>query len=254
MKKIRVGITGQSGFVGTNLYEKLKGIEDKYECIPFERDYWCDDLELRKFVRQCDMIFHLACLVRSSVPGEVYDTNILLGNKLVNAMIEEGVYPCLLFASSVQEFDDSEYARCKRETREQISNWARQHNTGFAGLIFPNLFGQHARPNSHSFIATFCYKLIHGEQPQIIVDNNVSLKYIDNLVSELVKILEHLYVERFNKTIRFAPDFTMKVSEVLTKLEYFKKSYVDENKCPIISSSAEEQLFLTFKSYITSTL
>lgn len=251
MEKIRVGITGQSGFVGTNLYKRLKNVgENKYECIPFEDYFWKDETCLRNFVRQCDVIFHFACLVRSPIPGDVYDTNILLGNQLVNALIKEKVRPCVMFASSIQEFDESEYARCKRETRQQLSNWAKQHETGFAGLIFPNLFGPHARPNSHSFIATFCYKLTHNEQPQILVDNSVSLMYINNLIDQLLVAIDEIYISKFNKSIRFSPDFTMKVSRVLSILESFKTALFIEDKEPVLNTDAERALFETFTSYI----
>lgn len=250
MSIIKVGITGQSGFVGTNLYNKLKEYPEKYECILFEDSYWQSESKLREFVKQCDAIFHLACLVRSPKPGAVYDTNIMLGNQLVNAMIIEDVHPCLLFASSIQEFDESEYARCKKETREQLSNWAKQHNTGFAGLIFPNLFGPLARPNSHSFVATFCYKLTHGEVPQVLVDNNVSLKFIGNLLSEMLNHLDSLVEKKFNQSVRFQPDFTMKVSRVLEILTSYKESYFDGGKTPEFKSEAEANLFTTFRSYI----
>ncbi len=247
---ISVGITGQSGFVGTNLSEELLRHPDKYKLIPFEDDFFKSDNALREFVRQCDVILHLAALVRSPQPGEVYDTNIMLGNQLINALIEEKVTPCLLFASSIQEFDDTEYGRCKHDTRVQLSRWAEFHKTGFVGMIFPNLFGPKARPNSHSFIATFCYKLTHNEEPKVLVDNNVSLKYIGNLVQELMIAIDDVYSEKFNKSIRFQPDFTMKVTKVLETLQDFKADYLDNGKEPDIKTEAENNLFETFKSYI----
>ena len=250
MNKIKVGITGQSGFVGTNLFMELQKYPEKYEPIPFEDEFFLDEKKLRAFVKQCDVVFHLAAKVRSPKPGDVYDTNIHLGNQLINAFIDEDVAPCVLFASSIQEFDDTEYGRCKHDTRVQLSNWAQQHNTGFVGMIFPNLFGPHARPNSHSFIATFCYKLTHGEEPQVIVDNNVSLKFIDSLLKELLKTIDELYVQKFNKSIRYQPDFTMKVSRVLCLLTSYRDSYLIKGVEPEISTETEKNLFTTFKSYI----
>lgn len=254
MGKIKVGITGQSGFVGTNLYNAIGEYPEKYERIPFEDTFWKDESVLRNFVKQCDVIFHLACLVRSSKPSAVYDTNIMLGNQLLNAMIQEDVHPCVLFASSVQEFDENEYARCKKETRIQLSNWANQHNSGFAGLIFPNLFGPLARPNSHSFIATFCYKLTHGETPQVLVDNSVSLKYIGNLIPQLIATMDDICENKYNRSIRFQPDFTLKVSVVLNILSRFKQEYLVDGKEPNIRFEFEKDLFTTFKSYLDYTI
>ena len=250
MNKIKVGITGQSGFVGTNLFAALQKFQEKSEPIPFKDEFFQSEKDLRAFVRQCDVVFHLAALVRSPKPGCVYDTNIHLGNQLINAFIDEEVNPCVLFASSIQEFDDTEYGRCKHDTRVQLSNWARQHQTGFAGMIFPNLFGPHARPNSHSFIATFCYKLTHGEEPQVIVDNSVSLKFIDTLLQELLKTIDELYEQKYNKSIRYQPDFTMKVSKVLSILTSFRDTYLLDGRMPELNTETEKNLFTTFMSYI----
>lgn len=247
---INIGITGQSGFVGTNLSEELIKHPDKYNLIPFEDEFFKSEDSLRNFVKQCDVILHLAALVRSPKKGDVYDTNIMLGNQLINAMIKEEVTPCVLFASSIQEFDDTEYGRCKHDTRIQLSRWAEFHQTGFAGMIFPNLFGPKARPNSHSFIATFCYKLTHQEEPKVLVDNNVSLKYIGNLVQELLETIDSLVVEKYNKSVRYQPDFTMKVTKVLETLQRFKVDYIDNGIEPALNSDAERNLFETFKSYM----
>lgn len=247
---IKIGITGQSGFVGTNLSEELVKHPDKYVLIPFKDEFFQDETDLRNFVKQCDVILHLAALVRSPKKGDVYDTNIMLGNQLINAMIKEEVAPCVLFASSIQEFDDTEYGRCKKDTRIQLSRWAEFHQTGFVGMIFPNLFGPKARPNSHSFIATFCYKLTHKEEPTVLVDNSVSLKFIGNLIQELLETIDSLYVEKYNKSIRYQPDFTMKVTKVLENLQRFKTDYLDNGKEPEIRTDAERYLFETFKSYV----
>ena len=153
---ISVGITGQSGFVGTHLYEALGQQPEKFKRIPFEDAFFEDESKLRAFVKQCNVIVHLAAMMRSPIEGEVYKVNMCLVNQLIDAMNAEKVNPCVLFSSSIQEGNGSEYGRCKQEGREMLENWAKEHKTGYVGLVFPNLFGPGARPNSHSFIATFC--------------------------------------------------------------------------------------------------
>ena len=218
---ITVGITGQSGFVGTHLYETLGQHPDKFTRIPFEDAFFEDDSALRAFVKQCDVIVHLAAMMRSPIEGEVYGVNMKLVHQLIDAMDAESVTPCLLFASSIQEENGSEYGRCKREGRELLEKWAREHKTGFVGLVFPNLFGPGARPNSHSFIATFCYKLTHGESPQIIVDNQVPLKYIGDLRDELLAYIESVHCTRDIRTVTIQPEYILRVSEVLHRLNSF---------------------------------
>lgn len=245
---ISVGITGQPGFVGTHLFEALGQHQDKFMRIPFEDAFFEDESKLRAFVKQCDVIVHLAAMMRSPIEGEVYKVNMRLVHQLIDAMEAENVSPCLLFSSSIQEGNGSEYGRCKQEGRELLENWAKNHNTGFVGLVFPNLFGSGARPNSHSFIATFCYKLTHGETPQVLVDNTVPLKYIGNLKEELLEIIRDVAEKKNISTIKFEPDYKMKVSEVLSMLQRF--AHAEENGAmPVLVSQAEKDFYETYLNY-----
>lgn len=239
---ISVGITGQPGFVGTHLFKVLGDCPEEFQRIPFEDAFFEDERKLRDFVKQCDVIVHLAAMMRSPIEGEVYKVNMRLVHQLINAMNAENVNPCILFSSSIQEGNGSEYGRCKQEGRELLQLWATEHNTGYVGMIFPNLFGPGARPNSHSFIATFCYKLTHGENPQVLVDNIVPLKYVGNLEKELLTIIKEVSGRKDIRTIVFDPEFEMKVTEVLRILEGFKAGNKPNNEI-------EQALFETYKSY-----
>jgi len=239
---ISVGITGQPGFVGTHLFNTLGEHPEVFSRVPFEDSFFEDDTKLRDFVRQCDVIVHMAAMMRSPVEGEVYKVNMRLVHQLIEAMNAENVNPSLLFSSSVQEGNGSEYGRCKQEGRELLQKWASEHNTGFVGMVFPNLFGPGARPNSHSFIATFCYKITHGEEPQVIVDNNVPLKYIGRLRNELIDIIEDVAKKKNIRSVYFEPEYQLKVTEVLAILQKLFNGASPEN-------NVEADLFETLMSY-----
>ena len=80
---IRVGITGQAGFIGTHLYNYLSLKKAEFTMVPFMDDYFSDSGKLEEFVRQCDVIVHLAALNRHNDPQTIYDTNIDLVKKSV---------------------------------------------------------------------------------------------------------------------------------------------------------------------------
>lgn len=250
---IKVGITGQSGFVGTHLATKLNSMPNKYSIIPFEDSYFEDEQKLRNFARQCDVIVHLAAMMRSPIDGMVYETNMRLVNQVIDAMNAENVTPDIFFASSIQENNGSEYARCKLDGKARFIEWAKEHNSGFGCTVFPNLFGPLARPNSHSFIATFCYKLTHGEEPKVLVDNIVTLKYIHSMLNDMIPFMELVISKKSIEQLEFAPDYKLKVTEVLSTLQRFAEIDKD-GLVPELNTQAEKDLYNTFVEYKNYTL
>ncbi|MCF8454216.1 MAG: NAD-dependent epimerase/dehydratase family protein, partial [Pedobacter sp.] len=82
---IRIGITGQPGFVGTHLYNTLGLRPGMYERVPFEDAYFSDQGMLRTFVSNCDTIVHLAAMNRHNDPQVIYETNLRLVTQLMQA-------------------------------------------------------------------------------------------------------------------------------------------------------------------------
>lgn len=245
---ISVGITGQSGFVGTHLWNALTKQTDIYKCVPFDDSFFEDDEKLRTFVRQCDVIVHLAAMMRSPIEGLVYETNMRLVNQVIDACEKEHVYPDIFFASSIQENNGSEYARCKLDGKSRFMEWAKAHNSGFGCTIFPNLFGPQARPNSHSFIATFCYQLTHDEEPIVLVDNIVVLKYVYSMLNDMIPFMTKVIATKSIEQLEFEPDYKLKVTEVLAILKRFAEAD-NESRIPILNTQAEKDLYETFISY-----
>lgn len=244
----RIGVTGQSGFVGTHLVNKLNQIKDKYQVVPFQDSFFQNHNDLRRFVKRCDVIVHLAAMMRSPIEGEVYATNMALVKSLISAMDAEGVSVDLFFASSIQENNGSEYARCKLDGKRKLSDWATRHKCGFGCMIFPNLFGPYAKPNSHSFVATFCYKLLHSESPVVIQDNLIQLKYIDSVIDELIPFFESIINSKQVKQIYLKPDYELKVTEVLRILNTFSE-YDKKGLTPLLLNQVDKDLYSTFISY-----
>lgn len=247
---ISIGITGQAGFVGTHLYNKLCAYSDQFIVHPFKDDFFSDEDVLRDYVARCDAIVHLAAIMRHPEKGVVYNIDMQLTHKLLNAIKAAGTHPTLLFASSIQENDGTEYGLYKYETRQLFEAWAKEHNEGCATFVFVNMFGPLAKPNYSSFIATFCYRLTHGDQPKVLVDNTVPLRYVDDVMDEIVPVILDSCNNKTIQTYKVEPEWRVKVSDILATLKYFKETYFDRGEQPELRSRLEELLFHTFKSYI----
>lgn len=249
---INVGITGQPGFVGTHLYNELGLLSDSVVRIPFEDSFFESEAQLRAFVKRCDVIVHLAAMNRHPDPGVIYETNIRLVNQLISAMEAEHVTPHVLFSSSTQEERDNEYGRSKREGRELLEAWAKRNGASFTGLVVPNVYGPFGRPGYNSFIATFCHKLTHGEQPEVLQDSSVKLIYVSSLCKHIINKIQSVHLSNVPVIERdeVPHDFEKKVTEILALLNMYKELYFDQGFIPVLKDRNEVNLFNTFCGYM----
>ena len=241
---IRVGITGQNGFIGYHVTQHLRLEPDKYEIVPFDRDAFADNSKLQEFVKSCDKIIHLAAKNRGD-ENEIYQTNISLVQKLISAMEGAKVTPHILFSSSTQETRGNLYGNSKKEGAELFQNWAEKNNAVFSHFIIPNVFGPFGKPYYNSVTATFCHQLTHNETPVINVDASMNLIYVGDLAKEFIA---HL-VDNESSVVSPNPVFEITVSGLLAKLEEFKSWYFENGMIPHLADSFEVNLFNTFRCY-----
>ena len=282
---IKVGITGQSGFMGTHLFNFLSLTKDEITLIPFHDDYFQDKQKLESFVTSCDTIVHLAAMNRHGDPQVIYDTNIRLVNQLIDACETTSSKPHILFSSSTQEERDNLYGKSKRDGRELLEAWAKRSGGSFTGLIIPNVFGPFGNPFYNSVIATFCHQLTHNEEPKIDIDGEMKLIYVGELVKVLynkIKVkgrvgewasgrigdVENKFEDKGqkstdNRSCEFAEgksqsietikvDYTSKkkVSDILQLLKGYKDNYFEKGIFPNLNDPFELNLFNTFVCYI----
>lgn len=244
---LKIGITGQAGFVGTHLYNTIGLHSEEFERIPFKKEFFSNQEQLDQFVSQCDVIVHLAAMNRHNDPQVIFETNIELAKKLVDALERTQSKAHVLFSSSTQEERDNEYGKSKREGRELLYNWSKKSGGKFTGLIIPNVFGPFGHPNYNSVIATFCHQLAHNEIPTIAVDGELKLIY----VGELVEVLLSEIRNSISKAEMIVPyTVTANVSEILHLLEKYKSEYQEKGIIPEIHSTFELNLFNTYRCYM----
>ena len=244
---LKVGITGQAGFVGTHLYNTIGLFPEEFTRIEFQKEYFDDNNKLNAFVAECDVIIHLAAMNRHSDPQVIYDTNLGLVQKLVQSLKTTNSKSHVLFSSSTQEERDNLYGKSKKEGRELMIDWSNNSEGQFTGMIIPNVFGAFGKPFYNSFIATFCHQLSHGETPTIANDGEVKLIYVQELVDTIINEIR----DGNSKSEFFvAATASKKVSEVLALLNDYKTKYFDGGEIPAINDSFEHNLFNTYRSYI----
>jgi UDP-2-acetamido-2,6-beta-L-arabino-hexul-4-ose reductase len=244
---IKVGITGSNGFVGYHLYQTLALQQDEFSLIEFDRSFFDDNQNLDAFVSSCNVIVHLAAVNRHNVPQYIYETNTLLVKNLVASLKRTASKAHLIISSSTQEERDNLYGKSKKEGRLLLSEWAIECGASLSGLVIPNVFGPFGHPYYNSVIATFCHQIARDETPKIDIDGDLKLIYVGDLVDKII----HVIRSNDNTHELIIPHTAeAKVSEILSLLQHFRKSYQDGGEIPVLVNDFQHKLFNTYRCYI----
>jgi len=183
---MKIGITGNTGFIGTYLTDYLK---KDFEIVPFEKEYFLYRDKLNEFVNRCDVIIHLAGESKPHDKDTVFNDNMNISYQLLGSLVSMEFKGHLIFVSSIHESEDNYYARSKLKSRERFIIWKENIGYKFTGLILPNVFGAGAR-EENSFITSFCKQLYEGWIPKIYKDVEIGLIYIDELVKVFSDVIK----------------------------------------------------------------
>lgn len=247
MNQYKIGITGESGFIGQHLKRTLSLSPDKYELIPFQKSFFQNEKELVAWVEKCDVIYHLAAMNRHESQEALFNTNIKLVDSLIGALKMSQTKPQVIFSSSSQELEENFYGNSKKLGRTRLEDWGKSVGAIVQGLIIPNVFGPFGKPFYNSFIATFCHLIANGQVPEVHVDKTVSLIYVQELVEKMIELIGQ---ENSGEKVEVQATSEMKVSEVLEKLRHYSEVYQLNGNIPSLTNSFEINLFNTFRSFI----
>lgn len=239
---MKVGITGAAGLIGTHVHAYFHGVEG-VEVVPADiAEFATADLR-RTFVRDCDVVVHLAGQNRGD-DDELYRTNVGLAEQLIEACETENVQPHVIFSSSVHIYRETAYGRSKRECSRLLAAWADRSGACFTNLVLPNVFGEGGRPFYNSAVSTFCHQLAVGEEPTIIQDATIELVHAQQVAAKVHAVLSEGTTGDVVMT-----GVKMTVSEVLATLQHMATLY-GEFVVPDLRERFDAYLFNTYRSYL----
>ncbi|OYU80799.1 MAG: hypothetical protein CFE23_07470 [Flavobacterium sp. BFFFF1] len=179
---MKIAITGERGFLGIHLTAYFRYVL-KFEVIELGRDY----LNTLPHAGPIDWLIHAAFIHRHENPEMVLELNRRLTQDTLNCLCQNNIRCNIAFLSSIQEDNDSFYGKAKSEAKTKIHEFCTRRNMNFISYKLPNIFGKYAIPEKTSFIATFCYNLIHNKAVNFN-SNEIRLCYIDDAVSTIATL------------------------------------------------------------------
>lgn len=266
-------ITGAKGFVGRNLVEDLKNIqENKNRIRPnlhieeiYEYDIG-DESKLDEYCEKADFVFNLAGVNRPQNTDDFMTGNFGFASTLLDSLKKHHNTCPVMLSSSIQATligrYDSDYGRSKKAGEELFFDYAEETGAKVLVYRFPNLFGKWCRPNYNSAVATFCNN-IANDLPITVNDPKVELEllYIDDLVEEMLDALEgkehHCTFDGINTIITADGKYCavptthhVTLGEIVELLEQFKSQPQTLLMPEIPNNSFAKKLYSTYLSYL----
>ena len=243
--KMKIGITGQAGFIGTHLYNNL-GLHKEFERIPFADDFFQSEAKLDEFVKQCDVIVHLAAMNRHNDPQVLYKTNIELVEKVIASVKRCETKPHIIMSSSTQEERDNLYGKSKKEGREKFVNLAKAGSCFFTGLVIPNVYGPFGNPFYNSVTSTFSHLIANDKEVDVQVDAELEMIYVQDLCEEIIKAITE---KKYLSELRLDYTGKLKVTELRDLLQDYHKTY-SQGIITKFNNRFELTLFNTYRCYL----
>ena len=242
---MKVLITGANGFIAKNLRVTLDKMEH-IKVLKYTKENSYDELE--SFIVESDFIFHLAGVNRPDNVIEFYEGNSNLTKNIVDLIKKHNKKIPILFSSSTQVGNDTDYAKSKEKAEKTIENYSKENDVSCFIYRLPNVFGKWSKPNYNTVIATWCHNITRDIEIQVNnEDSQLSLVYIGDVVHAFIS---HLYIGQ-SKEIYYEVKiiYTKTLGEIKELLYMFRDSR-QNLLIPNIAKGFERVLYATYLSFL----
>lgn len=266
-------VTGAKGFLGQNLVQTLKTIQDGRnktrdisigEIFEYDRDSSLE--ELNSYCSQADFVFHLAGVNRPENQSEFMEGNFGFSSDLLNTLKKYNNLAPVVLSSSIQasligRYGESDYGKSKLAGEKLFFNYSKETSAPVYIYRFFNLFGKWCRPNYNSVVATFCNNVANDLPIQVNGNPEIRLSYVDDVIEELLNCLEGQpskcewdgvdVIESSNGEYCYVPNWhDVHLETIVTLLNVFKEQSKTLVMPEIPKGSFEKKLYSTYLSYL----
>jgi len=241
-------ITGAKGFLGRDLAVHLSRRDDVC-LLQFDLDN--SKAELREWLSQADVVFHLAGVNRPQNAEEFEAGNASFTQTLVDTLRKSGRKPHIIMSSTIQAALDNSYGQSKRHAEQILERFAAETGTRVSVFRLKNIFGKWCRPNYNSVVATFCHNIANDLAIQVSdPDRELELVYVDDVVEAFIREMEERPIRA---TVFVDPDpipsYTITLGDLAGRIQFFREMQ-HTLQIPDFSIPFNRQLYATYLSYV----
>ena len=219
--ELKILVTGSNGFIAKNLIVELrnKGYDNLQLC---NRNTTTEELE--QYIKECDVLIHLAGVNRPSNEEEYYIENIGFTKRIVKLLEDNHKKICIIFSSTIHTGRHKCYEESKQQGERILREYAKKSGSSLFIFRLPNVFGKWCRPNYNSVVATFCHNISHGLDIKVNdPDARMNLVYIDDVVSEFISCMIR-GIEGVVEYVEISQSYQTTVGEVAQAIMSFRQS------------------------------
>ncbi|MCX5781739.1 MAG: NAD-dependent epimerase/dehydratase family protein [Elusimicrobia bacterium] len=239
-------VTGSEGFIGKNLIVALEQ-SGYHDILKYDIDN--NEGNLENYLKQAEIIFHLAGVNRPKSENEFKKGNEDLTQTIVNILGKNKKRTPMVFTSSIQAKLKNPYGISKKNAENVLFNYAKKTKAKVFVYRLPNVFGKWCKPNYNSAVATFCHNIARNIDINITDEKKeIELVYIDDVVSEFIKLLNKK--EKYQKKYYFIKKtFKISLGELAKKI-YQLNDILKTLIMPNLSYDLTRDLYETYLSYL----
>lgn len=243
--RMKILLTGASGFIGKNLMVHLSELKD----INVSTFSFTDEKQsLEASVKNVDWVIHLAGVNRPETESDFEEGNVTPVEMLCSALRDHNPMAGVILASSIQAGQDNAYGKSKLSAEMVLEKHYRETGSSTKIYRLPNVFGKWCRPNYNSVVATFCHNVCRDIPIEIHdADAELNLVYVDDVIGNFLSALE-LNEKRF-EFVDITPIYNITVGEVAKKIQYYKTSRT-ASAIEKVGIGFERALYSTYISYL----
>ncbi|MFH1833019.1 MAG: NAD-dependent epimerase/dehydratase family protein [Candidatus Levyibacteriota bacterium] len=227
---MQIAITGDSGFLGTELKRELRKSDISFSVFEREKYNLFKPETLKDFVKSKNVIIHLAGANKDKSLEEIIKVNVLGTKGLLDAINMYSPFTKLVFASSFMVYLQNDFFGVSKKVAEDlIIEYARERSIKSIILRFSNIYGEAVKPFCNSVISTFAYKIKRDEQVIINGDGTQRRDYIcvKDAVSAFMKAI--MYKPKKIECFDICSGKLTSLNEILDLME--KVSHKEINLC-----------------------